>query len=169
MVLSTSPDGAIVETVSLQLPDVFVIGSAKASLSVLGKNLQYCTPHPSVLFCCRCSILPNVIGSHKLELFRLDGATGSHIDVIFSPTTLLILAAILPGDLMGRALKNLDSLLAMPRGCGEQTMLRFAPNVYILEYLQSTKQLTPQIRERAVAFLRSGESEGWTIRFHVLV
>lgn len=60
---------------------------------------------------------------------------------------------------MGRALKNLDGLLRMPYGCGEQNMALLAPNIYILQYLEKTKQLTPAVREKAVEFLRSGE--GW--------
>ncbi|KAF7694849.1 hypothetical protein HF521_006572 [Silurus meridionalis] len=60
------------------------------------------------------------------------------------------------GDLMGRALQNLDSLLAMPYGCGEQNMLRFAPNIFILKYLDSTNQLTPAIRSTAETYLVSG-------------
>lgn len=58
---------------------------------------------------------------------------------------------------MGRAIKNLDSLLQMPYGCGEQNMLLFAPNIYILNYLQSTRQLTEEILTRATGFLDSGE------------
>uniref|UniRef100_A0A673WAP9 Alpha-2-macroglobulin-like n=1 Tax=Salmo trutta TaxID=8032 RepID=A0A673WAP9_SALTR len=84
-----------VSDISLKLPEVFVEGSAKASLSVLG-------------------------------------------------------------DLMGRAMKNLDSLLQMPYGCGEQNMVLFAPNIYILNYLQSTRQLTMEIQTRATGFLESG-------------
>uniref|UniRef100_W5KD25 Alpha-2-macroglobulin-like 1 n=1 Tax=Astyanax mexicanus TaxID=7994 RepID=W5KD25_ASTMX len=60
------------------------------------------------------------------------------------------------GDLMGRALKNLQSLLAMPYGCGEQNMLLFAPNIFILLYLESSGQLTPEIRSKATTFLVSG-------------
>ncbi|KAK2881192.1 hypothetical protein Q8A67_018460 [Cirrhinus molitorella] len=60
------------------------------------------------------------------------------------------------GDLMGRALKNIGDLLAMPYGCGEQNMLRFAPNIYILQYLESSGQLTPEIKNRAITFLESG-------------
>ncbi|KAF7694850.1 hypothetical protein HF521_006573 [Silurus meridionalis] len=60
------------------------------------------------------------------------------------------------GDLMGRALQNLASLLAMPSGCGEQNMLHFAPDIFILEYLESTNQLTPAIRSTAENFLVSG-------------
>ncbi|XP_029536717.2 alpha-2-macroglobulin-like isoform X2 [Oncorhynchus nerka] len=57
---------------------------------------------------------------------------------------------------MGRAMKNLDSLLQMPYGCGEQNMVLFAPNIYILNYLQSTRQLTKEIQTRATGFLDSG-------------
>ncbi|XP_053360074.1 alpha-2-macroglobulin-like protein 1 [Clarias gariepinus] len=60
------------------------------------------------------------------------------------------------GDLMGRALQNLASLLAMPYGCGEQNMMLFAPNIFILQYLESTNQLTPAIRSTAENYLVSG-------------
>lgn len=59
---------------------------------------------------------------------------------------------------MGRALKNLDGLLKMPHGCGEQNMALLAPNIYILQYLKSTQQLTPAIKQKAYNFLTSGES-----------
>uniref|UniRef100_A0A3Q2YC84 Alpha-macroglobulin receptor-binding domain-containing protein n=1 Tax=Hippocampus comes TaxID=109280 RepID=A0A3Q2YC84_HIPCM len=60
------------------------------------------------------------------------------------------------GDLMGQAIKNLDQLLAMPYGCGEQNMLLFAPNIFILNYLKSTDQLTAEILDKATHFLESG-------------
>ncbi|XP_067293404.1 alpha-2-macroglobulin-like [Pseudorasbora parva] len=41
-------------------------------------------------------------------------------------------------DIMGRALKNLDELLQMPSGCGEQNMIILAPNIYVLLYLKDT-------------------------------
>uniref|UniRef100_A0A8C4SXG6 Alpha-2-macroglobulin-like protein 1 n=1 Tax=Erpetoichthys calabaricus TaxID=27687 RepID=A0A8C4SXG6_ERPCA len=84
------------KTFSLELPEVFVEGSAKASVSVLG-------------------------------------------------------------DVMGRAMQNLDKLLAMPFGCGEQNMLLFAPNIYILRYLEATGQMTEQIKAKAIRFMESGE------------
>uniref|UniRef100_A0A8C7V2E6 Alpha-2-macroglobulin-like n=1 Tax=Oncorhynchus mykiss TaxID=8022 RepID=A0A8C7V2E6_ONCMY len=61
------------------------------------------------------------------------------------------------GDILGRALKNLDGLLQMPYGCGEQNMALLAPNIYILEYLRNTEQLTPAIRDKAIKFLTSGK------------
>ncbi|XDV12117.1 hypothetical protein PO909_000848 [Leuciscus waleckii] len=60
------------------------------------------------------------------------------------------------GDIMGRALKNLNGLLQMPSGCGEQNMIILAPNIYILLYLKVTGQLTAAIRETATGFLQSG-------------
>ncbi|CAK6984409.1 alpha-2-macroglobulin-like isoform X3, partial [Scomber scombrus] len=60
------------------------------------------------------------------------------------------------GDILGRALKNLDGLLKMPYGCGEQNMALLAPNIYILQYLKNTDQMTPAIKEKATNFLSSG-------------
>ncbi|NXS06280.1 A2ML1 protein, partial [Neodrepanis coruscans] len=60
------------------------------------------------------------------------------------------------GDIMGPALQNLDQLLAMPFGCGEQNMVQFAPNIFILQYLNKTKQLNSEIKDKALKFLRTG-------------
>ncbi|XP_073451724.1 alpha-2-macroglobulin-like [Aquarana catesbeiana] len=60
------------------------------------------------------------------------------------------------GDIMGTALQNLDRLLAMPYGCGEQNMVLFAPNIFILQYLEKTHQLTNEIKSKAIKFLESG-------------
>uniref|UniRef100_A0A8C3NEG7 Uncharacterized protein n=1 Tax=Geospiza parvula TaxID=87175 RepID=A0A8C3NEG7_GEOPR len=60
------------------------------------------------------------------------------------------------GDILGNALQNLDRLLAMPYGCGEQNMVRFAPNIYIQQYLEKTGQLLPDVRAKAQGFLQSG-------------
>ncbi|KAI7800535.1 putative alpha-2-macroglobulin-like protein 1 [Triplophysa rosa] len=60
------------------------------------------------------------------------------------------------GDLISHALKNIADLLRMPYGCGEQNMLNFAPNIYILQYLESSGQLTPEILARAKTFLETG-------------
>ncbi|XP_029374169.1 alpha-2-macroglobulin isoform X2 [Echeneis naucrates] len=88
-------DGPVEKKISLLMPEMFVAGSARASVSVLG-------------------------------------------------------------DLMGRAMKNVDRLLAMPYGCGEQNMVKFAPNIFILNYLKSTGQLTDPILDKAARFLKSG-------------
>ncbi|XP_012664746.1 alpha-2-macroglobulin-like protein 1 [Otolemur garnettii] len=60
------------------------------------------------------------------------------------------------GDIMGTALQNLDSLVQMPSGCGEQNMVLFAPIIYVLQYLEKAGLLTEDIRSRAVGFLEIG-------------
>ncbi|XP_009892429.1 PREDICTED: alpha-2-macroglobulin-like protein 1 [Charadrius vociferus] len=60
------------------------------------------------------------------------------------------------GDIMGPALQNLDKLLDLPFGCGEQNMVQFAPNIFILQYLNKTRQLDPEIEDTALTFLRIG-------------
>nr|XP_055052353.1 alpha-2-macroglobulin-like [Misgurnus anguillicaudatus] len=60
------------------------------------------------------------------------------------------------GDILGRALQNIHGLLRMPYGCGEQNIAVLSPNIYILQYLENTQQLTSDIRERAIDFLKNG-------------
>uniref|UniRef100_A0A8B9E6P8 Alpha-macroglobulin receptor-binding domain-containing protein n=1 Tax=Anser cygnoides TaxID=8845 RepID=A0A8B9E6P8_ANSCY len=80
--------------------------------------------------------------SLKLPANILEGSQRAHVTVM--------------GDIMGNALQNVDRLLAMPYGCGEQNMVRFAPNIYIQQYLEKSGQLTPDIRAKAQGFLQSG-------------
>ncbi|XP_061388919.1 thioester-containing protein 1 allele R1-like [Musca vetustissima] len=42
------------------------------------------------------------------------------------------------GNNMAPTLKNLNGLVLMPTGCGEQNMVNFAPNVLVLQYLRAT-------------------------------
>lgn len=66
------------------------------------------------------------------------------------------------GNLIGPAVSTLisgglENLLHMPMGCGEQTMMFLAPNVYVLQYLSKTKQVTADIESRAYEMIQSGE------------
>ncbi|XP_055599424.1 thioester-containing protein 1 allele R1-like isoform X7 [Uranotaenia lowii] len=60
------------------------------------------------------------------------------------------------GDVLGSTIQNLDSLIRMPYGCGEQNMLNFVPNIVVLDYLKSTNQLTAKIEEKAKKFMEAG-------------
>nr|XP_009861615.2 C3 and PZP-like alpha-2-macroglobulin domain-containing protein 8 [Ciona intestinalis] len=60
------------------------------------------------------------------------------------------------GDVMGPTLNNLNNLLRLPYGCGEQNLANFAPNIYVLKYLKQTKQLTSDIKMQALHFLQTG-------------
>ncbi|GFS15996.1 alpha-2-macroglobulin [Elysia marginata] len=43
------------------------------------------------------------------------------------------------GEIFGQALPNLNQLVIMPTGCGEQTMIKMAPNIFGLFYIQARK------------------------------
>uniref|UniRef100_A0A336LNM3 CD109 antigen n=1 Tax=Culicoides sonorensis TaxID=179676 RepID=A0A336LNM3_CULSO len=60
------------------------------------------------------------------------------------------------GDILGPTIKNLDKLIKMPYGCGEQNMLNFVPNIVVLDYLKTINQLTPEIEGKAKKFMESG-------------
>ncbi|XP_005073815.1 CD109 antigen isoform X1 [Mesocricetus auratus] len=60
------------------------------------------------------------------------------------------------GDILGPSINGLASLIRMPYGCGEQNMINFAPNIYILDYLTKQKQLTDDLKEKALSFMRQG-------------
>lgn len=62
-----------------------------------------------------------------------------------------------PGDILGSSLNNLDKLLRMPYGCGEQNMINFAPNIYVMKYLKTVNQLTDQMERKAKNFMISGQ------------
>uniref|UniRef100_A0A8C6A204 PZP alpha-2-macroglobulin like n=1 Tax=Marmota marmota marmota TaxID=9994 RepID=A0A8C6A204_MARMA len=61
-----------------------------------------------------------------------------------------------PGDILGSTMQNIQNLLQMPYGCGEQNMVLFAPNIYILNYLNETQQLTQEIKSKAIGYLIGG-------------
>jgi hypothetical protein len=52
----------------------------------------------------------------------------------------------------------------MPYGCGEQNMLNFAPDVYILQYLQAIGKSEGSARSTALQYI----NYGWPLNVHVL-
>ncbi|XP_044316037.1 CD109 antigen [Drosophila rhopaloa] len=60
------------------------------------------------------------------------------------------------GDLVGSLVGNLDNLILLPTGCGEQTMVNFVPNLMVLRYLGRLRQLTPEVELRATNNLAVG-------------
>ena len=44
------------------------------------------------------------------------------------------------GDVFGQALSNLNDLVSMPIGCGEQNMITTVPNVFGMDYIYTTNQ-----------------------------
>ncbi|KAL6471076.1 hypothetical protein MHYP_G00197260 [Metynnis hypsauchen] len=124
----------------VSVPERGRIDTVTRSLLVLAEGIEK-TKSQSWLLCPR----ENSV-SEEMELALpedvIKGSTRASVSVL--------------GDILGRALKNIDGLLKMPYGCGEQNIALLAPNIYILQYLENTGQLTAAIRERATGFLKSG-------------
>ncbi|KAM6216260.1 pregnancy zone protein-like [Rhynchocyon petersi] len=60
------------------------------------------------------------------------------------------------GDILGSAMENLHNLVQMPYGCGEQNMVLFVPNIYVLAYLNETQQLTEAMKSKIISHLNTG-------------
>ncbi|XP_076612690.1 CD109 antigen [Chaetodon auriga] len=60
------------------------------------------------------------------------------------------------GDILGPSISGLDSLIQMPHGCGEQNMINFAPNIYVLQYLSFTGQADEETTSRAISYMMQG-------------
>lgn len=106
--------------------DVVVVASARLNVQV-GSALLVC--HPLVNICSPPSCLVSSVSSG----FRGD-----------------------EGDILAPSIAGLGSLVRMPCGCGEQNMINFAPNIYVLQYLTATGQADATTAERAKAYMVIG-------------
>ncbi|NXF93793.1 CO4 protein, partial [Eubucco bourcierii] len=94
--------------------------------------------------------------SHTLDLNRpSDMVPGSDSHVFVS----------LKGNIMGESVENclsltgVEKLIRVPKGCAEQTMVKMAPAVYAIEYLDASEQWTnfsPQQKEEAISMIEKG-------------
>ncbi|XP_071853314.1 ovostatin-like isoform X1 [Apostichopus japonicus] len=62
------------------------------------------------------------------------------------------------GNVLGPVLTNLGSLVRMPTGCGEQNMIGFTPNIFVLMYLVHTNQRVnfPEVYNQAKEYMQIG-------------
>ncbi|XP_054475011.1 CD109 antigen [Anoplopoma fimbria] len=68
------------------------------------------------------------------------------------------------GDILGPSISGLDSLIQMPHGCGEQNMINFAPNIYVLQYLSAVGQADQETTETATDFMMKGYEQELTFQ-----
>ncbi|NWJ00786.1 CO4 protein, partial [Crypturellus undulatus] len=71
----------------------------------------------------------------------------------------------LKGGIMGESTENcltadgIDKLIQLPKGCAEQTMMKMAPTVFAIEYLDASDQwasLNPQRKDEAIRMIEHG-------------
>uniref|UniRef100_A0A1I8AIS1 NTR domain-containing protein n=1 Tax=Steinernema glaseri TaxID=37863 RepID=A0A1I8AIS1_9BILA len=72
----------------------------------------------------------------------VDGSRRARVDIV--------------GDIMGPALSNIDSLVQMPFGCGEQNMVTLVPNIVVLRYLKATNRANTLIESKAIKYMEAG-------------
>ncbi|KAK7904799.1 hypothetical protein WMY93_017406 [Mugilogobius chulae] len=60
------------------------------------------------------------------------------------------------GDILALSMNQLDSLVDLPVGCGEQNMVHFAPSIYILRYMEASGLDDAGIRMKAMKHLEEG-------------
>ncbi|XP_050415360.1 CD109 antigen isoform X2 [Patella vulgata] len=99
--------------------------------------------------------------SNEPVLVRLDSTTKfkQSVTVRFPDNTVSMSQRVrinVAGDILGPSLNNIDKLLKMPYGCGEQNMLNFAPSIYVTKYLRKTGRLTTEIKKKATAIMEKG-------------
>lgn len=68
------------------------------------------------------------------------------------------------GDLFAGTITNLNKLIRLPSGCGEQNMLNFVPNIVILNYLKTIGQLKPDIERKVKMYTAKGYQRQLTYR-----
>ena len=61
------------------------------------------------------------------------------------------------GNVIDTVISGLGDILQIPRGCGEQTMITLAPNVYVYRYLKHTNQFTAELEVSAQQYIGGGE------------
>lgn len=79
-------------------------------------------------------------------------------DYIVPQTQECIVSAI--GDKLGQTVQtsmiDIENLIRLPHGCGEQVMIYLGPTLYTARYLSSINKLTGDLRWRAIRYIQSG-------------
>ncbi|XP_012532021.1 alpha-2-macroglobulin-like protein 1 [Monomorium pharaonis] len=60
------------------------------------------------------------------------------------------------GDILGPVFENLDKLVRLPMGCGEQNMILFVPNIHVIGYLDAIGVENPELRAKAIRNMEKG-------------
>jgi uncharacterized protein YfaS (alpha-2-macroglobulin family) len=102
-------------------------------------------------------VVPN--GREQTEVFngRLDSAVAHEVNFPATaiPDASKLFVRLYPGPL-SQVIEGIDAILRMPNGCFEQTSSSTYPNVLALDYMKTTKKLTPEVHAKAEGFIVSG-------------
>ncbi|MFY9574330.1 MAG: MG2 domain-containing protein, partial [Blastocatellia bacterium] len=103
------------------------------------------------------SVLPN--GEEKAVVINERLETAVTKDVLIPQGSIAdaskILVKLYPGAL-SQVVEGLDSILQMPGGCFEQTSSSTYPNILVMDYLKTSKKITPETQAKAEGFISLG-------------
>lgn len=63
---------------------------------------------------------------------------------------------ILDPDIFGSVVENLESLIRLPCGCGEQNMILLVPNIVVLDYMYATQTIKESLYSELISKLTRG-------------
>lgn len=63
---------------------------------------------------------------------------------------------ILDPDIFGTVVENLESLIRLPCGCGEQNMMLLVPNIVVLDYMNTTQTIKESLYSDLISKLTRG-------------
>uniref|UniRef100_A0A8C2B9S5 Alpha-2-macroglobulin-like n=1 Tax=Cyprinus carpio TaxID=7962 RepID=A0A8C2B9S5_CYPCA len=128
----------------VSVPERGRIDTVTQSLRVNAEGIEKTNSHSWLL----CPKWQNLLEEVDLEFPKnmIEGSGKAAVSVI--------------GDILGRALRNLDGLLQMPYGCGEQNIAVLSPNIYILDNVTITAYITASLLELNTSVTDSAVSKG---------
>jgi uncharacterized protein YfaS (alpha-2-macroglobulin family) len=103
------------------------------------------------------NVLPNGEEHAVVVNERLEGSVTK--DVVIPAGAIAdaskIFVKLYPGAL-SQVVEGLDSILQMPGGCFEQTSSSTYPNILVMDYLRTSKKITPETQAKAEGFISLG-------------
>lgn len=75
-----------------------------------------------------------------------------HIPKNYIPDSLDIQVRMMK-NIMQSSMENLDALVRLPQGCGEQNLLSLVPNVVVMDYMAGTRQKNELLKQKSIRFL----------------
>lgn len=102
---------------------------------------------------------PEGVAREEVENVVLVPGTTRTVDLAVPPLAVegsARAALALTGSMMTQTIEGLEGLLRIPFGCGEQNMILFAPNVFVVRYLEETGQTKPEVMAKAELMMLTG-------------
>lgn len=104
------------------------------------------------------NLVDEIDSSRGLQRSRVKLAPTRDSEFIVPQTQECYVSAI--GDKMGQTLQttmiDVENLIRLPHGCGEQVMIYLGPTLYTTRYLSAINKLTGDMRWRAIRYIQSG-------------